>query len=52
MVKTSPKKLKGPWEDGYALDIHTISSEFIGHNEFGHPQFDTKRTEIGELLYR
>jgi predicted amidophosphoribosyltransferase len=24
----------------------------VGHNEYGHMQFDTKRSEMGELLYR
>lgn len=52
MIKTSPQKIRGPWDEGYALDFHTISSELIGYDEYGHAQFDTKRTEIGELLYR
>jgi predicted amidophosphoribosyltransferase len=34
------------------LDYHTIRSEFLGHDEFGNPIFDTKRTEVGELLYQ
>ncbi len=51
-MKISPKKIKGPWVDGYALDFHTVGSDFIGYDEYGHPQFDTKYTEIGELLYR
>src|SRR4030042_2267670 len=52
MTKVSPKKIKGKWHDGYALDFHTVSSDFIGYNEYGHPQFDTKYTDIGNLLYR
>ena len=52
MVKISPKQIKGNWTSGYALDFHTLSSECIGYDEYGHPQFDTKRSEIGELLYR
>jgi predicted amidophosphoribosyltransferase len=24
----------------------------VGHDEFGHPRFETKRTELDELLYR
>jgi len=52
MVKISPKQIKGNWISGYALDFHTLSSECIGYDEYGHPQFDTKRSEIGELLYR
>lgn len=37
---------------GFALDFHTVSSEYIGDNEYGHPQFETTRTDLGELLYR
>lgn len=48
----SPRRILGKWNEGFALDLHTLSSTFIGHDEFGHPQFDTQRTEIGELLYR
>lgn len=52
MVKTNPMKIPGNWREGYVLDFHTIRSEFLGHDEFGHPMFDTQRSEIGELLYR
>ena len=31
---------------------HTLSSEFLGHDSFGNPQFDTKRSELGELVFR
>jgi predicted amidophosphoribosyltransferase len=34
------------------LDLHTLSSTHVGDDEFGHPQFDTKRSPAGELLYR
>ena len=52
MVKFSPHKISGNWKEGFALDLHTISSTLIGHDEFGNPQFDTIRTEIGELLFK
>ena len=52
MVKISPKRISGKWTEGFALDLHTISSEYIGDDEYGHPQYDTRRTELGELLYR
>lgn len=44
-------KLIGPWEKGYAFDVHTISSVYTGDNEFGHPTFDTKRSPMGQCLY-
>lgn len=47
-----PRRIVGSWKLGYALDIHTISSTHVGVNEHGHDVFDTKRTELGELLYR
>jgi competence protein ComFC len=34
------------------LDLHSSGSEFLGYDEFGHEQFDTHRTDVGELLYR
>src|SRR6266849_1089685 len=52
MVQFKPLKIPGRWRDGYALDYQTIKSEFVGYDEFGHPRFDTTRTEIGELLYK
>ena len=51
-VKINPRKLRGPWTEGYALDLHTLGSTFLGHNAFGHPEFDTKRSPLGDLLYR
>ena len=47
-----PKAVKGSWDNGYVLDVHTISSTMIGYNEFGHPEFDTQRSPLGELIYR
>ena len=47
-IAINPKKLNGPRGDGYVLDAHTVSSEFIGYNEFGHPMFDTQRTELDQ----
>jgi len=32
--------------------MHTISSVFLGHDEYGRAQFDPTRSEVGELLYR
>ena len=52
MAKYQARKLKGPWKDGYALDLHTISSVMIGHNEYGHPEFDTTYSEVGGLMHR
>jgi len=45
-------EVHGAWDKGVVIDRHTISSEFIGNNEHGRAMFDTKRTEIGELVYK
>ena len=51
-IDTHPKKLKGNWSEGFALDVHTAESTYIGDNAFGRPIFDTKRSASGELLYQ
>lgn len=40
------------WIEGYAFSVHTLYSIYTGENEYGHPQFDTKRTPMGELVYQ
>ncbi len=51
-MKTQPLAISGPWKKGFSLDVHTVSSEFLGHDVNGVPKFDTMRSEIGEALYR
>jgi len=52
MIEIHPREIRGSWDLGYVLDAHTISSTMIGYNEFGHPEFDTLRSPLGELVYR
>ena len=40
------------WIEGYAFSVHTLYSIYTGENEYGHPQFDTKRSPMGELVYQ
>jgi len=50
VVNISPMKLpESPWVDGYVLDYHTVSSTPTGDPYY---RFDTKRTELGELLFQ
>jgi len=50
LVKISPMKLPArPWVEGYVLDYHTVSSTPTGDPYY---RFDTKRTELGELLFQ
>jgi len=51
-VKVLVKELDGSWDAGFALHKHTLSSVYLGDNEFGHPQFDTTRSEPGEALFQ
>lgn len=52
MVEYRPMRIPGRWRDGFVLDYHTVESEYLGDDEYGHPVFNTTRTQIGELLYR
>lgn len=52
MVNIRPMRIPGRWREGYVLDYHTLGSTYLGDDEYGHPMFDTKRSDIGELLYR
>lgn len=51
-MQLNPRPVHGAWDDGRTLDLHVRSSEFVGYNEYGHAQFESIRTELGELLYR
>lgn len=45
-------KIDGEWNLGYVLDWHTKYSEFLGHDQFGHAQYNTVRSEVGEALFQ
>ena len=45
-------KIDGNWKAGYAIDLHTINSVYLGDNPDGQPQFDNERSEMGELINR
>jgi len=47
-----PQGVRGPWNAGIILDWHTVASQVVGENEFGQPIFETRRSELGELLYQ
>jgi len=52
VLAINPIPLSGPWNEGFALDVHSTGSQYLGDDEYGHPQFDTTRSPVGELLYR
>jgi len=45
-------ELKGRWKKGFAHDVHTLSSVYMGIDEHGHDQWDTTRSEMGEMVYQ
>lgn len=51
-MQLHPQGISGSWKSGIVLDWHTVGSQIVGQNEFGHPIFENTRSEIGELLYR
>jgi competence protein ComFC len=51
-MKINPVQVQGAWRLGWALDVHTTSSEFLGYDQNGNPQFNTTRSPLGELLYQ
>lgn len=50
-MQVNLKQIRGPWDDGYVLDKHSVKSEYAGDNEWGHAQFKTERTEAGEAVF-
>ena len=51
-VEIRPRRLRGPWTEGYALDLHTTKSVFLGYDAYGRNVFENTRSPLGELLYR
>lgn len=50
-MQVNLKQIEGPWDKGYVLDKHSVRSEYVGDNEWGHAQFKTERTEVGEAVF-
>lgn len=48
----NPKRIEGNWKLGYTLDVHSVSSEYLGIDDFGHARYDTTRSDLGELMYK
>jgi len=52
MLAFTPIKISGRWQDGYALDLQTLNSVYVGDDQYGHARFTTHRPPVGDLLYR
>ncbi len=51
-LKVSLRQIRGMWDEGWVLDKHSVSSVYTGDDAYGHPQFNTTRTEVGEATYQ
>lgn len=51
MIGIDPQEIKGAWDQGYVLDVHTISSTMIGYNEFGYAGAPSSVFEGGPWLF-
>ena len=52
MASIRPMRIPGRWREGFVLDYHTVGSIYLGDDEYGHPIFDTTRTELDALSKR
>lgn len=50
MLEINPYRLAGNWSEGFALDIHILSSIPIGESQWGHMQFDNTYSEVGKRI--
>ncbi|NIH22128.1 ComF family protein [Providencia heimbachae] len=51
-MQVAIKQITGNWDLGFAMDKHMIRSTYMGDNEYGRPQFNNERTEVGEAVYQ
>lgn len=51
-VEIHPIQIWGNWDLGFSLDMHVVKSIPLGEDDYGHQQFSTTRSAIGELLYQ
>lgn len=52
MAGINPRRIIGHWRSGFALDLHTTGSAYLGVDEYGRDQFDNAYSELGGLLHR
>lgn len=45
-------ELIGNWNKGFAHDVHTLDSMYMGVDEYGHHRYKTTRSDMGELVYQ
>lgn len=50
-MEVNIQRICGNWDLGYSLDKHVLQSIYLGENQWGHAEFDTTRSEVGEALF-
>lgn len=43
--------INGPWKEGLVLDRHIKTSIYLGESQYGYPDFDNTRSELGDFIY-
>ena len=51
-MKVALRQVQGLWDAGWVLDKHTLNSQYLGDDAYGHARFETTRTEVGEATYQ
>lgn len=51
-MSINPQKITGNWNAGWVLDRHVISSTPMGNNIYGHMEYHTIRSELGEFIFQ
>ena len=51
-MRIDPTEIRGNWDKGFVLDKHILSSTPKGENVYGHMEYSTTRTELGELVFQ
>jgi predicted amidophosphoribosyltransferase len=50
-MEINPIRLYGPWDEGYALDVHTKTSKHKPDHTYSYPVYETEYTKLGKLLH-
>jgi len=51
-LQVSLRQIRGPWNDGWVLAKHSLHSVYVGDDAYGHPRYDTTRSEVGEATFQ
>jgi predicted amidophosphoribosyltransferase len=51
-MQVALRQIFGPWDLGWVLSKHTLSSTYLGDDQYGHARFETVRSEVGEATYQ